>query len=111
MPPPVNAAPAVWLNAPLIGAAYLNGDTIPFNASATDSDGTIARVEFWADGVKLGQSTVAPFLWNWPGSPRHRRALSLGYGVRQWRGVFDLRANCRAIHAAGHHPAECGADQ
>jgi len=67
VPPPVNALPSVWLSAPLIGHAYLNGDTIAFSANASDSDGTIARVEFWADGVKLGESTAAPYLWSWNG--------------------------------------------
>ena len=82
VPPPPNATPAVWLSAPLSSATYLNGDVIALNANATDSDGTIARVEFWADGVKLGESTAAPYLWNWAG-PRGSGAHSL------WATAFD----------------------
>ena len=91
VPPPVNATPAVWLNAPLLGAAYFNGDTIPFNASATDSDGTIARVEFWADGVKLGQSTAAPYLWNWAG-PHGAGAHTLWAMAYDNGGAFSTSA-------------------
>ena len=82
VPPPVNAPPSVWLSAPLATSAYLSGDTIALNANATDSDGTIARVEFWADGVKLGESNAAPYLWNWSG-PRGSGAHSL------WATAFD----------------------
>ena len=69
VPPPVNAAPAVWLNAPLIGLAYLQWrrDSPQCQCHWT-SDGTVARVEFYADGVKLGQGAVAPCVWNWAGS-------------------------------------------
>ena len=35
------------------------------SASASDSDGSIARVEFWLDGAKISQDTVAPYQQNW----------------------------------------------
>jgi regulation of enolase protein 1 (concanavalin A-like superfamily)/mono/diheme cytochrome c family protein len=64
---PGNAAPTVWLSNPVTGWTYLNGDTIALAANPNDADGSIARVEFWADGAKLGEVTAAPYLWNWPG--------------------------------------------
>ena len=35
------------------------------SASASDSDGSIARVEFWVDGTKISQDTTAPYQQNW----------------------------------------------
>jgi hypothetical protein len=65
---PNNAAPFVWLSNPLAGATYFNTDAILLTANPSDNDGTIAKVEFWVDGAKLGELTAAPYLWNWPGS-------------------------------------------
>ena len=82
VPPPPNIPPAVTLTAPGDGAAFLTGDAIALNASASDADGSIARVEFWADGVKLGEDTSAPYLWSWPG-PRAIGPHAL------WATAFD----------------------
>jgi hypothetical protein len=53
---------------------------IALAADAQDSDGTVARVEFWADGVKLGEDLSAPYTWNWPG-PRGTGAHRLSATV------------------------------
>lgn len=82
VPPPVNAAPVVVLGSPLASATYLNSDTVILNASASDPDGEITKVEFWADGVKLGERGTAPYLWDWNG-PRNTGAHSL------WATAFD----------------------
>jgi regulation of enolase protein 1 (concanavalin A-like superfamily)/glucose/arabinose dehydrogenase len=82
VPLPVNAAPTVAVVSPLAGTTYLNSDTIAFNASASDPDGTITKVEFWADGVKLGERGSAPYLWDWTG-PRSSGAHAL------WATAFD----------------------
>jgi glucose/arabinose dehydrogenase/regulation of enolase protein 1 (concanavalin A-like superfamily)/mono/diheme cytochrome c family protein len=65
--PPVNESPTVSLDTPLAGSSNLTIDTLTFSANATDRDGTIARVEFWADGAKLGERSTAPYEWSWPG--------------------------------------------
>jgi hypothetical protein len=61
-----NAPPVVTLTTP-IGGASLDGSTaILISANATDSDGSIAKVEFYSGTDLLGQATTAPFtfLWN-----------------------------------------------
>jgi hypothetical protein len=67
VPVPPNSIPNVWLTAPTVNSPFLPIDDIPINANATDLDGSIARVEFWADGSKLGEKTAAPYSWTWPG--------------------------------------------
>ncbi len=58
---PPNILPAVELTAPVDGAIF----TLPFSltlfATATDSDGTIAKVEFFDNGVLLGETTASVF--------------------------------------------------
>jgi len=67
VPPPANLPPLVALTWPLDGTAILDRDTVGLTATASDPDGYIAKVEFWANGAKLGESTTPPYALNWPG--------------------------------------------
>ena len=64
-PPPVNQAPAVSVTAPVDGATALALGSITLKATATDSDGTIAKVDFYQNGTLLGTSTVSPYQYAW----------------------------------------------
>jgi hypothetical protein len=61
----VNEAPRVTLLSPVESAVWVAGDSIPIAAMAEDADGII-KVEFYADGTKLGDAVGAPysFVWN-----------------------------------------------
>jgi hypothetical protein len=61
-----NAAPAVSLTAPANGAAFNAPANITLSASATDSDGTVSRVEFYAGTSLVGTATASPYQINWP---------------------------------------------
>jgi hypothetical protein len=67
-PPPSNQPPAVTLTTPSDGATFLDTATITVSANATDSDGTIARVEFYAGKKLIGSDTSAPFSFEWTGA-------------------------------------------
>ena len=60
-----NAPPVVSLGAPAPGARYFAPATIPLGASASDPDGTIARVDFYANGMLVAASTSAPYNAVW----------------------------------------------
>jgi hypothetical protein len=64
---PPNAAPAVSITSPANGAVFGFWATVTINASASDSDGTVSKVEFFrADGAtKLGEDTTAPYSYAW----------------------------------------------
>lgn len=50
----------------------LRGDTIPFRADATDSDGSISKVKFYVDNAYKAEDTTSPYTFDWyldsPGS-------------------------------------------
>jgi hypothetical protein len=54
-------APAVTLTAPADGASYAAPATITLSANASDSDGTIARVDFFAGATLIASDTASPF--------------------------------------------------
>lgn len=64
-PPPTNVPPTVALTAPVAGSAFTQGATVAITATASDSDGTIAYVDFYDGGRLLGSDTTAPYAFNW----------------------------------------------
>jgi chitodextrinase len=64
-----NTAPSVSLTAPANGATYTAPATIALNATASDSDGTIARVDFYQGTTLVGSDTASPFSVTWSNVP------------------------------------------
>ena len=64
-------APAgrVTLSAPANNTALQPPASITITANASDSDGTIAKVEFYDGANKLGESATAPYSFTWQNVP------------------------------------------
>ncbi|MFO1313735.1 MAG: Ig-like domain-containing protein [Burkholderiales bacterium] len=62
----VNKPPTVSITSPANNASIIGPVIIPVVASASDPDGTIAKVEFYRDGVLLGTDTASPYSASWP---------------------------------------------
>ena len=62
-----NAPPTVTLTVPAGGEPYFAPATISLSASAADSDGAIARVEFYANGALIDTASTAPYTFLWDG--------------------------------------------
>jgi len=60
-----NAFPSVKITAPVNGADFRNSERITLQAEATDADGTIKEVGFWANHRFLGSVTKAPYTITW----------------------------------------------
>jgi len=63
-----NAAPAVQLTKPANNSSFAVPATIGLEAAATDADGTVSTVEFYAGTTRLGADTAAPFQYDWTGA-------------------------------------------
>jgi hypothetical protein len=73
---PVNQPPVVSLTSPLSGTPYTAPATITMTAAASDPDGTIARVEFFAGSARLGAVTAVPYTFAWTGVPAGTYSLT-----------------------------------
>src|SRR4051794_29712398 len=62
-----NAPPSVTLTQPANGSSFAAPATVNLAATASDPDGTIARVEFFNGAAKLGEDTTAPYPFAWSG--------------------------------------------
>jgi len=87
---PPNQPPAVALIGPSPGSIYTAPATIALTATATDGDGTIAKVDFFQGATLLGTASVAPYSFNWRNVPA---------------GAYDLTAkatdNSGAVSTSG----------
>ncbi|MEO6235523.1 MAG: phospholipase D-like domain-containing protein, partial [Vicinamibacterales bacterium] len=72
--PPSNVAPSVTLASPISGGTA--PATIALSATASDSDGTIAKVDFFAGAVLVGSATAAPYTVSWTTVPAGTYSIS-----------------------------------
>jgi predicted amidohydrolase len=75
-PPPPNVAPAVTLTSPASGSSYTAPATVTLSANATDSDGTIARVDFYAGATLIATDTTSPYSASWSNVPAGSHTLT-----------------------------------
>ncbi|MFN6945706.1 MAG: glycosyl hydrolase family 8 [Cytophagaceae bacterium] len=63
--PSVNNPPSVSITSPTNNASFTAGSNVSISANATDSDGQVTRVEFFAGSTKIGERTSSPWTISW----------------------------------------------
>lgn len=63
-----NQPPSIGITNPAEGTEITAGEEILIEADATDEDGTVIQVEFYAGTTLLGTDTAAPWNWIWEGA-------------------------------------------
>lgn len=63
----VNVAPSVSITSPSNNASFTLPASISINANATDSDGSISKVEFFRGADKIGEDVTSPYSITWTG--------------------------------------------
>ncbi len=58
-------APTVSVTAPAAGGVFSAPASVTVTATAQDSDGTVAKVDFFANGIPIGTDTESPFTIDW----------------------------------------------
>lgn len=72
-----NQPPTTTLTRPADNSAFTAGAPILIEADAADSDGVILKVEFFADGVKLGGAGGSPYTLVWANAPPGLHSLTV----------------------------------
>ncbi|MDA1274913.1 MAG: Ig-like domain-containing protein [Verrucomicrobia bacterium] len=81
--------PVVTITSPSVGATLPSSSPVAITVNATDEDGTIAKVEFFAGGKKIGESTSAPFGLQW------KPDVERNYTLSARRRIIQGRRTCR----------------
>src|SRR5688500_16104563 len=86
-----NNAPTAQITSPASGATFSAPANISISATAGDSDGTVAQVDFFQGTTLLGSDTTPPYNFNWANVPA---------------GTYSLRAVATDnLGATGNSPA------
>ncbi|WP_051965070.1 glycoside hydrolase family 5 protein, partial [Deinococcus misasensis] len=60
---PLNKTPTVAISSPTEGQSFASGSTVNVTATASDTDGTVSKVDFYVDGVLKLSDTTAPYTY------------------------------------------------
>jgi regulation of enolase protein 1 (concanavalin A-like superfamily) len=71
-----NQPPTVTLTTPASGATFTAPANIAYSASASDTDGTIARVEFYRGSTLVATDTTSPYTATWSSAPAGTYSLT-----------------------------------
>ncbi len=66
---PANIPPTVFITSLEDGIIFPAGSDITIDADASDSDGSVTKVEFYEGSTKLGEDTTAPYSYTWNDVP------------------------------------------
>ena len=64
-----NHPPTVSITSPANGATFSAPANITINAAASDSDGTVSKVDFYQGSALLGTDTTSPYSFTWNSVP------------------------------------------
>ncbi len=71
-----NVPPSVAITSPAPGATFTAPASVLIQASASDTDGTITKVEFYSGATLLGSATSAPYTYTWSNVPAGNYSLT-----------------------------------
>jgi hypothetical protein len=72
-----NLAPSVTITNPIAGSMYNAGVDVAVSATASDADGTVAKVEFFYNATnKIGEVLAAPYSLTWSNVPSGAHVLT-----------------------------------
>jgi hypothetical protein len=60
-----NTLPAISITSPASGSTFSAPASITINATASDRDGTVSKVEFYNGTTKLGEDASSPYSYTW----------------------------------------------
>ena len=60
-----NSPPSVAITAPLPGTQYVSSATVNLAATASDADGTVAKVDYYANATLVGTVQTLPYAFAW----------------------------------------------
>lgn len=71
-----SAAPSIAITTPTTNSVYTTPASINIAANASDKDGSISKVEFYAGTVKLGEDLTSPYSFEWKAASAGTYALT-----------------------------------
>jgi hypothetical protein len=94
---PTNLPPFVSITSPANNTTIAAPGSITISVNATDLDGSVTNVEFFANGSKLGEDASAPFSYHWLNIPSGTYALTAvatdNFGLASTSSVVQMHVS------------------
>src|SRR5205823_244660 len=72
----VNSPPSVNLTSPTSGTQFIAPAIVSINATASDSDGSVSKIEFFQGTTLLSVLTTSPYTFSWLNVPAGTYSLT-----------------------------------
>jgi subtilisin family serine protease/chitodextrinase len=103
--PTPNQAPTVSLTSPSNGATYNAPATMTISANASDTDGTVSKVQFYSNNQLIGTATASPYSIAWnnvaAGSYTLQAIVTDNGGIAVGSQVISIKINQPPVASAG----------
>jgi regulation of enolase protein 1 (concanavalin A-like superfamily) len=96
-------APAVSLTSPQNGASIAPDTTVNITATASDSDGSVAKVDFYQGSTLIGSDSTSPYTAAWSNPPSGTHVLTAV--ATDNSGMTTRSAERQIVVSAGTNPA------
>lgn len=100
-----NTNPTITITTPANNATYVAGSPIGFTVNAVDTDGFVAKVEFYAGTTLLGSVTSSPFSYSWTGATAGTYSISAvatdDKGAKTTSSVITIAVSAKPTDCAG----------
>ena len=107
------AAPTVSITSPASGAMFTAPANIPITASASETGGTIAKVDFYQGTTLIGTATASPYSVTWSSAPAGSYNLTAvatdTVGTQTTSSAVAVTVNAASTLPAGWSQADIGA--
>lgn len=104
-----NVAPTVSLTGPANGSTFTRGQTVTLTATASDSDGSVASVKFYAGSTLLNTDTSSPYSYVWTPSTAGSYSLTAvatdNQGATKTSNAVSITVNNPTASAPTFSPA------
>ncbi|PSL44756.1 putative secreted protein (Por secretion system target) [Chitinophaga niastensis] len=107
---PANIPPVVSITAPVNNATFPAPASITITANATDSDGTISKVEFFNGTGKLGEATSSPYTYTWSNVAAGTWSITARATDNSNGATTSSVVNVTVTATAGCDPAKASSD-
>ena len=67
--------PSIKITNPVNGDMFISPSTISIKATASDADGSVSKVEFFANGLSLFSDNTAPYTYEWANTQQGKHVI------------------------------------
>jgi YD repeat-containing protein len=102
-PTATNSLPSVSLTDPLNNTSFIAGSSIVLDATASDSDGSVTKVDFYQGATLLGTDSTSPYTFVWSNAAAGNYSLTAKATDSSSATTSSTEVNVTVVSSGGSH--------